>query len=147
MTDTVNALPRTALDRPLHSRGRHLAALALLVTAGVHLYLAPEHLREAPYIGVLFIALAVASLISAALLLLKDAPAAWWAAGLVNVLAVIAYVLSRSVGLPQIGDDIGNWTEPLGLIALGAEALTVVAALLALATTRAGRRAPGSPQR
>jgi hypothetical protein len=46
--------------------------------------------------------------------------------------SIVAYVLSRSVGLPQIGDDIGNWLDPLGIAALSAEALTAVPALWTL---------------
>ncbi|MBP0456663.1 hypothetical protein [Streptomyces montanisoli] len=136
MTGTVKARPYPLWGSPLHSHWRPAAVVLLLITAGVHLYLAPAHLREAPYIGSLFIALAVACLISAAFLALRDTAAVWWATGLVNALAVVGYVLSRSVGLPQIGDDIGNWTEPLGLTALAAEALTVAAALTARAASR-----------
>lgn len=33
----------------------------------------------------------------------------------------MAYVLSPSVGLPEIGDDVGNWLEPLGVVAILAE--------------------------
>jgi hypothetical protein len=39
------------------------------------------------------------------------------------VLAILAYALTRSMALAQIGDDVGNWTEPLGIVALTAEAL------------------------
>ncbi|MGH3502262.1 MAG: hypothetical protein ACRDQA_15455, partial [Nocardioidaceae bacterium] len=40
---------------------------------------------------------------------------------------------SRSAGLPQIGDDIGNWAEPLGMVAIVAEAITFLAAAGVLA--------------
>jgi hypothetical protein len=29
--------------------------------------------------------------------------------------AIVAFVISRTVGLARGADDIGNWTEPLGL--------------------------------
>jgi hypothetical protein len=32
--------------------------------------------------------------------------------------AIAAFVISRTVGLPQGTDDIGNWTEPLGMTSL-----------------------------
>jgi len=31
---------------------------------------------------------------------------------------LIGYVLDRSSGLPQASKDIGNWGEPLGLLAV-----------------------------
>ena len=50
--------------------------------------------------------------------------------------AVAAYVWSRAVGLPQIADDVGHWTEPLGVVSIAAEAVAVACA----AVTLAGRR-------
>jgi hypothetical protein len=108
------------------------AAAALLVAGAVHIPITGEHLEEAPYIGVLFIALTVACVACAALLLLHDNPLTWTVTGGVSALAVIGYVLSRTVGLPQIGDDVGNWSDPLGAVALLTEGLTVVLAALAL---------------
>ncbi len=34
----------------------------------------------------------------------------------------------RTIGLPQIGDDIGNWGEPLGIVAIIAEATMLITA-------------------
>jgi hypothetical protein len=45
---------------------------------------------------------------------------------------LIAFLASRTIGLPQIEDDIGNWSEPLGLPAIAAEATMVVLAYLRL---------------
>jgi hypothetical protein len=39
------------------------------------------------------------------------------AAGLVTSV-IIAYVLSRTTGLPQSSDDIGNWGQTLGIAML-----------------------------
>jgi hypothetical protein len=115
--------------KPLRSPLRWVAAVLMLATAAVHLPLVPEHLEEAPYVGVLFVALAVVGFALAVLLVTWDSPVVWVATGLVTLLAVVAFLASRTVGLPGIGDDIGNWTDPLGFPALASEALaTVVAA-------------------
>jgi hypothetical protein len=120
------------MNTPLGSPLRWAASVLLLVTAATHIPLVPEHLEEAPYIGVLFIALSVASVVLAVVLIVADTPAVWAATGVMTALAVVAFVVSRTVGLPQIGDDIGNWTEPLGFPALAAEALAAVVAAVAL---------------
>ena len=118
----------TALRRPL----RFPTAALLLATAGIHIPIIGQHLREAPYIGVLFILLALVATVLAVLLLTRDCTLVWLASAGMTIAAVLAYVLSRSIGLPQIGDDIGNWLDPLGLAALSVETLTVVAAIWVL---------------
>ena len=71
-----------------------------------------------------------------------DTTLVWVASAVVTALALAGFLLSRTVGLPQIGDDIGNWTEPLGFPAVGAEALVVVLAGLVVGPhhTRKRRR-------
>ncbi len=96
---------------------RWLSAACLAATAGVHIAIAPEHLREAPYAGVLFIALATAALASALLLATTDHPLAWAGGAGLSLGALLAYFLSRSIGLPSLGDDIGDWLNPLGVLA------------------------------
>jgi hypothetical protein len=57
--------------------------------------------------------------------------------------AALGYVLSRSVGLPHSNDDIGNWTEPLGLASLFVEGLLVAVSIHSIRlrrTSRIGRR-------
>lgn len=111
-----------ALRHPL----RFPAAALLLAVAGLHIPIIGQHLREAPYIGVLFVLLVLSASVLAALLLTLDCPLTWLATACVADAAVLAYALSRSVGLPQIGDDIGNWLDPLGIAALSVEILTAV---------------------
>jgi hypothetical protein len=118
---------------PLGSPLRWIAVVMLLATAGTHVPLIPEHLEEAPYVGVLFIALSVASVVLAVLLVRWDSPLVWTASGVMTVLALAAFIASRTVGLPQIGDDIGNWGEPLGYPAVAVEALVTAAAAIVLA--------------
>ncbi len=59
--------------------------------------------------------------------------------------ALAAYLISRSVGLPSLGDDIGDWLNPLGVLAVLAEATALVIAGLALRAslkTRASKPTP-----
>lgn len=117
---------------PYRSQRRWPAALALIVTAGVHIPVTPEHLREAPYIGLLFLALTGACLVLSIAILAFDVPAVWLLSGAVSAAAVLAYAMSRTVALPQIGDDVGRWFEPLGIAAICAETLTAVIAAAVL---------------
>jgi hypothetical protein len=104
------------------------ASFLLLVAAGTHIPLIRMHLEEAPYIGWLFIALSVVCLVLAVAILFVDNPGIWVLSGAVCLAAVVGYLASRTIGLPQIGDDVGNWTEPLGIPAVASEALMVVLA-------------------
>jgi hypothetical protein len=102
------------------------AAAALSATAAIHMTLVPEHLREAPYAGALFIALSAAALATATLLSATDHELVWLAGVAISLGALVAYFISRSVGLPSMSDDIGDWANPLGLAAVACEALTLV---------------------
>ena len=115
------------------------AAAAALVIPASHIPVTAGHLTEAPYIGWSFLALEVVAGALAILLVLHDDRVVWRAATVVPALAIAAYVLTRSVALPQIADDVGNWSEPLGVVALSAEGLLVA---IAVARTRRGARAP-----
>jgi len=49
---------------------------------------------------------------------------------------IAGYVLSRGPGLPDYADDIGNWTEPLGVVSLIVEGVLFVLAAATLLTSR-----------
>jgi hypothetical protein len=126
---------------------RVVAAAAAATVAAVHLPLIGPHLTEAPYIGIGFMLLSVAAAVLAVLLLVADTRPLWRGTLLVAALALTAFLLSRTLGLPMIQDDIGNWSDPLGIIAVLAEAAMVAVAIrqLATPTTRTQHRAaPGS---
>lgn len=125
---------------PQRSRWRLPAVLAAFAEAVGHIPVTQEHLTEAPYIGVGFILLTVAGFILAQLLLLADTTAVWIWTAIVSAAAVLGYLLSRTVGLPQIRDDIGNWGEPLGNVCLVAEAVMLAAAFMQW------RSRPGRPR-
>ena len=115
---SLRLLPPPLLRCPL------VAAMAAI--AGIHASLVPEHLREAPYAGVLFIALSVAAITTAGLLAMWNHPYVRVAAAALSLAAVLGYVISRSIGLPLLGDDLGDWLNPLGDAALGCEIAVMV---------------------
>lgn len=137
---TVRESGRRQALIPVRTALRWSAIATLAASAAFHIPVIAPHLHEAPYIGGLFIALTVACLALAAALTVRDDDRLWAAAGVVTALAVIAYVVSRTVGLPEIGDDIGNWAEPLGVASITAETLTVLIAGAALWHSRITRR-------
>ena len=121
----------TQADAPQLQRSpwRWAAAAISLTVAAAHLPLIPEHLNEAPYIGLSFIGLEFAAVGLAIALVNWDTAGTWRAAVVVPALAVVAYLVTRTVALPEIADDKGNWTDPLGAVALSAEVLLVIVAL------------------
>ena len=100
----------------------------LLVAGAAHVPLIREHLREAPYVGWGFVLFALSCLVLAVWVATTDEPKSWMLSGAVCVAALAAYLASRTVGLPQIGDDIGNWSEPMSFPALTSEVLVVALA-------------------
>jgi hypothetical protein len=113
------------------------ASFLLLVAAGTHIPLIRMHLEEAPYVGWLFIALSLVCIALAVAIVFVDNAGVWLLSGLTCFAAVVAFLASRTVGLPQIGDDVGNWTEPLGVPAVASEALMAALAYWHLRGRRA----------
>jgi hypothetical protein len=117
---------------------RTLAVVGLAGVALIHLLDAHDTFVSAPYKGWLYVCLIGGSLATAAVLVRRSDPRAWAAALLLPLGAITAFVLSRTVGLPNGADDIGNWWEPLGLASLFVEGSLVAlaaAVLSAKATT------------
>ncbi len=133
---------RALIGEPLDSPLRYPAAAAALVAAAAHVPLIPEHLADARYIGVLFFLLALAGSVEAALLVRRDSRRIWLAMALTCVGALAAFTWSRSLGLPQLHDEVGNWTEPLALVAVTFESLAaVLAGAVLMRRSRSARRA------
>lgn len=113
-------------------------ATALLVAAAAHVPVIPEHLREAPYMGALFVGFtAIAAAVAVAIAVRGSASAPFVVAGLLCAAAVVTYCLTRLVAFPQLGDDVGNWGESAGLVSIASEALVVA---LSVAYLRGGSR-------
>jgi hypothetical protein len=114
------------------TRTNWLGILLLAAIAWIHYRDIPDKLGETAYLGWLYILL-VAGCAAAGAWLMSNQTRAGYLLGLVISLgAIIFYVLTRSTGLPHSTKDIGNWSEPAGVIALLVEAAFVVVASLHL---------------
>jgi hypothetical protein len=113
-----------------------LMAVLLIVAVGLtHLIGAPQHYRAAPYMGVLFVANFVGSLVSAGGIY-RDALWGWLLGVLVAGGAIVAYIVSRSVGLPGFEHAVGRWFGPLGVVSLIVEALFMALFVVAVIIRR-----------
>lgn len=101
-----------------------LAGVALILAVGAtHLVAAPAHFEAAAYLGVLFFVNFAVS-VAAAVGILRGAKTWGWTLGaLVSGLSFLAYLVSRLLGLPGLGEAVGEWDEPLGSLALILEGL------------------------
>jgi hypothetical protein len=106
--------------------------LAAAASAAAHVPVIAPHLDDAPYMGVLFVLLTSACAHFAGLALRFDTRLLYACAATVCGLAVAGYAATRLVPFPKLADDVGDWLEPLGVLAITAEAAVVVSALIAL---------------
>lgn len=99
--------------------------------------------RTPRYVGIGYYLLEAAAILCVLLLMAarrRTLLRAGWLLSLgVGIGPVAGYLLSRGPGLPDYGDDRGNWLEPLGLASLAVEGMLIV---LATAAIVAGRAAP-----
>jgi hypothetical protein len=116
----------------------------LLVTAAAHVPVISEHLEEAPYMGYLFIGFTLATFALATALAVRPGRSWYLVAAGVCATGIVAYVATRLVAFPRLADDVGMWTEPLGMVCITTEAAAVALSLVAL---RRSTAAPHSPVR
>lgn len=121
---------------PLGSPLRWALVAGTWIGALAHLPVIAPHLREAPYMGLEFIVLTLACAALGAAALISDSRAVYALTIATCGLAVIGYALTRLVAFPLVGDDVGNWFEPLGVVSVLAEIGAVAVAATALLKTR-----------
>ena len=135
MTFGTNHPADARMQEPADEALERLVAIASLAgIAVVHALRLPVAFDQAGYLGGLFVAAVVASVLLAATLTVTGDVRALWAAGSLAGLLLLGYVISRTVGLPAATDDIGEWAEPPGLVAIVLEGL-----LVSVAAAAAGR--------
>jgi hypothetical protein len=120
-----------------------VAVCCALLSAVVHLVIAPEHLAETLYMGILFVAGGVALLLAAGALALQNSVTAWWAGALVNGGMILGFALSRTIGLPGYHEQ--GWDPPYGVLSIIAEGMYLVAFFAWYGTRSA--HAPSAPFR
>ena len=134
----------TASTPVRRSRGQGLIASGLLLSNGViHVVAFPDHFQVAAYIGVLFLLLALAT-VPLAIGIGADSQIAWDIAAAMSGIAIIAYVLARTLGLPFYHES--SWLDMMGPVPLGLLSVIVEALFLLMyvrgepGLARSGRR-------
>ena len=112
------------------------AAGLILVAGLIHLVLTPEHLEEATYLGLLFLA-NFAGATAAAFGIYRGRCWGWALGALVAGGAYALYFVNAMIGLP--GVEEGHLIEPLGLLAKTVEAVFLLLCAFALMGTLAPR--------
>jgi Na+/melibiose symporter-like transporter len=115
---------------------RATVAVGLAGIALIHLLDSIGKWSETRYLFWMYVGLMIASLATAGWVLFTRSRTALLAAAAVAASALVGYVVSRTVGMPGATDDIGNWTEPLGLASLFVEGAVVAAGLAGLGAAR-----------
>jgi hypothetical protein len=123
-------VPVAPISEPM---ARLLGAAAVLGIGLIHILDAAATYQSTRWIFWAYIALIAAAVPVALLLLHSASPLVWLAAAGLAAGPFVAYLWSRSIGLPGDAPDIGNW-----LCTLGMAALFVESSLLALSATRLG---------
>ena len=134
MTPNQTSVDPVHLVRDVATRA--VLAVGLAGIALIHLLDSIGKYGETRYLFWLYIGLMIASLSTAAGVLFTRSRTAFLAAAALAASAILGYVLSRTTGLPNATDDIGNWTEPLGLASLFVEGVVVAVGATAFAVTR-----------
>jgi hypothetical protein len=114
--------------------GRAVGVVGLAGIALIHLLDAVGKYGESRYIFALYVVLMVTTLGAAAVLLRTDSRLAWAYAVLASGATLIAFVMSRTTGLPGASQDVGNWSDSLGLASLFVEGCTLLLGIYKLST-------------
>ena len=134
--DTTNRQYSERRTAGLRLAGIAGAVLALAVSAVHGLDQGgPTAMKDPAYLGYGYWVLELAGLVCAVLLLARSR-SGWLLAIGVAAGPLLGIIVSRSVGLPDATDDIGNWTEPLGVLAVVVETALLLLAVAVLARVR-----------
>ena len=154
-SDTITTASSSAISPPRATQHTHhlvadpatraVGAVGLIAVGIIHALEIPGQLSGALWLTAGFCLLAVVAPIAGLWLVLRPTLLAWQFGGLLCLLTLAGYGLTRGVGLPGDPADVGNWLEPLGVAALITEAVVVILAGLALVGQIRAARGPASP--
>jgi hypothetical protein len=111
-------------------------AVLILAVGAIHAIEAPDHLEEQTYIGVLFVLNAIGALV-AAIGIARGMRGAWVLGAVVAIGAFVAFILSRTTGLPSFKE--AEW-KTLGVVSMILEAAYVMVAARALSARPSAAR-------
>ena len=136
-----STLTRPQADHLAQHNSGHLAMLDLAGIAGLSAVIAIHtselsgKVEETAYLGLGYVLLIAASIVSIVLLAQRDVRG-WILGGLTAAATFGGFVLTRTTGLPGAHGDVGNWGETIGVWSLVAEGLVVVLAVVAIGRRR-----------
>ncbi|MFJ6608060.1 serine/threonine-protein kinase [Streptomyces lydicus] len=123
-TDTRRLREVPMPSRPAEAWLRGVAAVCALLSAVAHLLIVPEHLKEMPYMGILFLIGSAALLVAAGGLARRNPVPAWLLGTLVSGGMLLGFALSRTVGLPNYQE--AGWDPPYGVLCMVAEVAFII---------------------
>jgi hypothetical protein len=129
---------RATIQSTESATARYALAAGFVVSGIIHLLLTPEHLHEAPILGIGFLLVGVLQLGFAAALARSSKPGLWEAALVLTVFSLAMYILSRTAGLPFGHDHEVEAIAPIDLLCKGAEAVCAAVLLRLLHGTTRG---------
>jgi hypothetical protein len=106
---------------------RRLCAIALIVTAAIHLAVVPEHAGEWPVAAAFFVVLTAVEVVLAVAVLTRTSRGLLLGGSAISVMSAVLWAASRTVGLP-IGPEAFS-PEAVAAPDLVATALEVFAAV------------------
>ena len=101
--------------------------ISLILMIGLtHMYVFPQHFRTAPYLGLSFAVLFIISLVSAINILRGSRRWGWLPGAVISGIALVSYILSRTLGFPGFPEAQNNWANPPGTVAMAFEAIFIL---------------------
>lgn len=103
-----------------------LAIVVILGAGLIHVMEARDAFGEATYKGLLFLGNGVGALVAAIGIYRNQRALGWLLGLLIAGGAILAYVASRTIGLPGLPAEPDAWLEPMGVASLLCETVFVI---------------------
>lgn len=114
----------------MKSKLLHWSAILLILATGfLHYITAADEYNEARYMGVLFLANFLGSLVAAFGIARRKLGWGWMLGGVIAAGSILGYIQSRTLGMP--GMEVEAWYDPIGIPALIIETLFLTVLVLA----------------
>jgi len=115
---------------------RATGIVGLVGVAAIHFVQVVPTTEQTPWLGAGFVLLTVACVVLAGRLISGQSRATWVQVGVVNGLAILGYIFTRTFSTFIDNQDVGNWSENLGMAALLVEGLLLLLSFRQLLVSR-----------